>query len=326
MEPPKICSLIPSGTEIAFALALGDYVLGVTEFCNYPPEAKKRAIVSKGIIDIYTQRERQVDEQVQRLARKDKSAYILDIEWIRRVKPNLILTQNMCRSCDIEAKDVLCAVEDFDPKPTVLVLNAHRISDIFENIGCVAKSAEVPERGEQLITDLKERIHAVTQLVSRASHRPRVLFLEWIETPSPAGDWFPEMVELAGGRPQLGQDGSPPTRTTWDEVFRCDPEYIIISPCSHSIGRSLKEMPDIAGMGGFWRLQAVKSGNVYIADSEFFERPGPRVINGIELLAQILHPDMVSGRIPPNMVAKLKPPEDGRCGPEEIVSFFEPCP
>lgn len=322
----KICSLIPSGTEIAFALGVGDQVVGVTEYCNYPPEARSRRVVSRGVIDILGLSAREVDERVQELARAEKSAYLLDTNWLARARPDLILTQDMCRSCDLEARDVFCAIADFDPKPKVLVLNPRRLANIFNNIRRVAEATGVPERANKVVKQLQFRIERIVQLVSRAVYRPRALFLEWTDPPSPAGDWIPEQVELAGGSPQLGQPGEAPVRMTWEAVVRCDPDVVIIGPCSHDIKRSLREMATVARREEWWSLRAVRAGNVFIVDSDYYDRPGPRVVNGIETLAQILHPGLVTDNIGPNTVVKLQPTAGAPHRPEEIASLFQPYP
>lgn len=321
----KICSLIPSGTEIAFALGVGDRVVGVTEYCNYPPEARRRRVVSRGVIDIFRLSAREVDERVQALAKADKPAYLFDTQWLAEVRPDLILTQEMCRSCDLEASTVFDAIVDFEPKPQVLILNPRRLADIFSNIKRVGEATGVAAMADELVRKLQGRIDRIVQLVSLASYRPRVLFLEWTDPPSPAGDWIPEQVELAGGRPQLGEAGLAPVRMTWDAVVECDPDVIIIGPCSHNIARSLREMPALVRREGWWDLKAVRAGNVYIVDSEYYDRPGPRVITGIEVLARLLHPELVASTVQPHTVVRLE--RSGRpCPPEEIPSLFQPYP
>lgn len=325
VKPPKICSLIPSGTEIAFALGLGDHVVGVTSFCNYPPEAKNRCIVSRGVIkDLYNRREADVDAEVQMFAREGRSAYTLDVNWLNTVKPDLILTQDMCNSCDARANDVICSIKDY--QATILVLNAHFIDDIFRNIRRLAEAAGIQDKGEYLIRNLKERIQRIQCLVSHAFYKPRIVFLEWLDPPSPAGDWFPEMVELAGGIPLLSQKGQPPVKMSWEDISCCEPDCIIISPCSHPIKRSLNELPDIAKNERWWKIKAVREGNVYVIDSEFYERPGPRIIDGVEILAQIFHPSIIGNRIPPNIVVKLRPPWTGTHPLRNIINAFEPYP
>jgi iron complex transport system substrate-binding protein len=320
----KICSLLASGTEMLFALGLGEQVIGVTEYCNYPPEAKTRRVVSKGVIDIYHMTAKEVDDEVQELARTGGSAYAFDTDWLNEVKPELILTQDMCKSCDLDAKDVFCAIEKIEPKPHVLVLNPRRLSDIFANIRRVADAAGVSERGLSLVADLQSRVARVKKEVSGAGTKPRVLFLEWTDPPSPAGDWMPEQVAVAGGIPQLGEPGVPPSRLNWPTIERCEPDIIIIGPCSHNTSRSLKEMPNVARADAWWRLGAVRSGNTYIVNSEYFDRPGPRVVDGIEILAQILHPSLDIREIPPNAVVKLEHAGARPARAEEIVDLFHP--
>ncbi len=319
----KICSLIPSGTEIAFALDVGDQVVGVTEYCTYPPEARSRHVVSRGVIDIFRLSAREVDKRVQELAKAGQPAYLFDTRWLAEVRPDLILTQDMCRSCDLESSTVFDAIADFEPKPQVLVLNPRRLTDIFTNIRRVGEATGVAPMADELVRRLQGRIDKVVRLVSRASYRPRVLFLEWADPPSPAGDWIPEQVELAGGRPQLGEAGLAPVRMTWDAVVRCDPDLIIIGPCSHTIERSLREMPALVRREGWWDLKAVRSGNVYIVNSEYYDRPGPRVITGIEVLARLLHPELVARTVQPQTVVKLNC-SGSPCPPEEIASLFQP--
>ncbi|MBI3858975.1 MAG: ABC transporter substrate-binding protein [Thaumarchaeota archaeon] len=307
-----------------FALGLGEQVVGVTQYCNYPPEAKTRHVVSKGVIDIYHMTAKEVDDKVQELARTGGSAYAFDTEWLNRVKPDLILTQDMCKSCDLDAKDVFCAIEKIEPKPQVLVLNPRRLSDIFANIRRVADAAGVPGRGASLVRDLEGRIEKVRKNVSGSVQRPRVLFLEWTDPPSPAGDWMPEQITESGGIPQLSESGVAPSRLNWPAIERCNPDVMIVGPCSHNISRSLKEMPNVARIDAWWRLRAVRSGNTYIVNSEYYDRPGPRIVDGIEILAQILHPDLDIREMPPNAVVKLE--HAGAIPPraEEVADLFHP--
>jgi len=320
----KICSLIASGTETLFALGLGDQIIGVTEYCNYPPEAKTRRVVTRGVIDIYHMTAREVDNKVQELARTGKSAYTFDTEYLQRVKPELILTQDMCRSCDLEAKDVFCAIENMEPKPRVLVLNPRRLSDIFTNIGRIAEATNLSDRGVSLVGSLQGRIQRVDGLVSPIASKPRVLYLEWTEPPSPAGDWIPEQIARAGGVPQLSEPGVAPSRLNWQIVEQCDPDVIFVGPCSHNIPRILREMPNVAKVEAWWRMRAVRSGNVYLLASEYFDRPGPRVIDGIEIMAQILHPQLNICSIPTNAVAKFECPAEPPERPAEIIDLFHP--
>ena len=274
-------------------------------------------------MDLYDRREKDVDNEVQMLAKEGRSAYTLDVKWLTTVKPNLILTQDMCNSCDARASDVACATEGFETN--ILVLNAHFIDDIFQNISRLADAAGVPHAAEPLTRNLKTQIQAVTRKVSKAPNKPTVVFLEWLDPPSPAGDWFPEMVELAGGIPLLSTRGGPPTKMSWSDIKRCNPEIIVVSPCSHPLKRSLGEMPDIAENDDWQNIEAVRKGNFYIIESEFFERPGPRIVNGIEILAQILHPELVRGKVPPEHVVKLKSQQQPH-SKATILDAFQPYP
>lgn len=319
----KICSLIPSGTEILFALGLGDQVVGVTSYCNHPPEARKKRVVSKGVIDIFRLTAREVDEKVQELAKTGQPAYVLEASWLADVKPDLILTQDMCRSCDLQAEEVFQVILDFEQKPVVLLLNPHRLADVFSNLRRVAETAGVPERASKIVDSLRSRVQKVTRLVSQTSYRPRVLFLEWMDPPSPAGDWIPEQVELAGGIHELGKIGLPPVRMSWEAVVQCDPDVIIVGPCSHSIPRSLREMLNVVQNERWWGLKAVKTGEVYIVNSAYFDRPGPRIVDGIEILAQLLHPELFTGLIPPDTVVKLHRSSDERSTHlEQVAGLF----
>ncbi len=306
-----------------FALGLGEQVIGVTEYCNYPPGAKSRPVVSRGVIDIYHMTAKEVDDKVQALAKSGSPAYTFDIEWLRQAKPDLILTQDMCKSCDLEAKDVFCAIEKMEPRPRVLVLNPRRLSDIFFNIGRAADAAGVHERGALLVQELQGRIDSLRKKISRGKTRPRVVFLEWTDPPSPAGDWIPEQIAEAGGMAELSKPGVPPARLNWQAIEECDPDIMIIGPCSHTTYRSLKEMPNVA-RDAWWRLEAVKSCNTYIVSSEYFDRPGPRVVDGIEILAQIIHPELDICDIPPNSVLKLEQTGAAPVRPEEIMNLFRP--
>ena len=322
----KICSLLPSGTEIAFALGLGDQVVGVTELCDYPPEAGTKYVVSRSLVDPSVLTSAEVEQRMKEFAASGKSTYALDTDWLARENPNLILTQDLCHFCDVDASEVLEAAAVCVNDPEVLVLSPRTLPEIFGTIQRVGDAAGIRTRAEELVESLEYRVSEVTRKVARASHRPRVLSLEGIDPLVSGGHWIPDMKIAAGGKDEMFSPGCAATRLDWSQVLSYDPEMLFLILCSSDLKRSLREVHWLARQDGWWDLEAVKTGQVYMLDHIYYSRPGPRIVKGVEILAQITHPELFSGLIPPEMVVKLEPLAGGRCTTEELAGHFYPYP
>ena len=322
----KICSLLPSGTEIAYALGLGDQVVGVTDLCDYPPAAKTKRVVSRSLVDPSVLTSAEVEQAIRALAEAGKSTFELDTEWLRGANPDLVLTQDLCCFCDVDASQVFEAVTACLTHPQVLVLSPRTVSEIFESIRQVGEAAGVGAKAGALVDQLQGQVDTVSGKAARAARKPRVLSLEGIDPLVAGGHWIPEMKMLAGGRDERFSPGCPASRLNWGQVTNYDPEVLILALCSSDLGRSMREVHWLARQDGWWDLQAVSSGNVYMIEHIYYSRPGPRVVKGIEITAQIFYPKLFADMIPPDTVMKLDPTMDSGCLPEEFGSYFYPYP
>ena len=322
----KICSLLPSGTEIAFALGLGDLVVGVSDICDYPAEVQTKHVACRSLIDTSTLSSREVEQKIREYTDAGQSTFELDVEWLESAKPDLILTQDLCYVCDVDASQVFQAVDGSDSIPQVLVLSPKTVSEIYDNIREVGDAGGVIERAEDLVSGMQRRVAAVTSKLDRVEHRPKVFSLEGVDPLAAGGHWIPEMRILAGGRDEMFAPGCPATRMAWEQVTGYDPKVLLLILCSSDLRRNLKEVHWLARQEGWWDMDAVRTGQVYLIDHVRFSRPGPRVVEGVEILAQIFHPDLFSGLIPEETVMKFHPPASGRCSPEDLADCFRPYP
>ena len=322
----RICSLLPSGTEILFALGMGDDVIGITDLCDYPPEVKTKRVVRRSLVDPAHLSSAQVEIEMQQILRAGKSPFFLNKDWLRREKPDLILTQDLCYFCDVDANEVMDAVNLLEPSPQILVLSPKTLSDIFENVKRVGEAAGAIATAEELTKQLHDRVGDVANKADTVSYKPRVLSLEGINPLLTGGHWLPEMKMLAGGRDELFSSGCPAQRISWETVLKYDPEVLINAPCSSDVSRGLNETSWLVGQEGWWNLTAVKTGDVYIIDHVYYSTPGPRIVIGLEILAQILHPELFPGMLPPGTVVKLDTVAARDSSPEKIASYFNPHP
>ena len=319
----KICSLLPSGTEIAFALGLGDQVAGVTDICDYPPEAATRPVVSRSLVDPSVLSSAEVERRMKELAAEGRATHEIDAGWLARERPDLVLTQDVCALCDVDASQAREAVAACDVHPNVVVLSPKTVSGIFASIREVGQAAGVPGRADTLVSDLQSRLYRTTAAAARAPKKPEVFSLEGVDPLVVGGHWIPEMKLLAGGRDRWFSPGCPAARLEWSQVLAADPEVLLLTLCSSDLARGLREAGWLAEQEGWWDLRAVRSGEVYMVEHVYFSRPGPRVIDGVEILAQLMHPDLFSGLVPPETVLKLEPAPSS-ADPEDLAARFRP--
>ena len=303
----RVCSLLPSATEIAFALGLGDSVVGVTHECDYPPEAKSKQIVVNSVIDPHRSSS-EIDKTITELLRSRKGIYTIDLLRFKEANPELILTQELCDVCAVDYNEVLAASQSLALKPEIISLAPTIFSDVLRDIEVVGKATGKRREAEAFVARLRERIDRVRERASRSNDRARVACLEWLEPIYNAGHWVPEMVEIAGGKDGLGKKGKPSEKIAWNEVVQYAPEVIVLMPCGFDIERALKEAHLLYRLPGWGDLPAVKNENVFAVNgSAYFNRSGPRLVDGLEILAQIFHPEIFSGKIDPEAARRIKP-------------------
>jgi len=284
----RVVSLLPGATEILWALNLGAYVVATSHECDYPEEARSRPRVVHTLVDP-TRPSREVDRQVRQLVGEGRPVFLVDLDRIRQLRPDVVITQAVCEVCAVGPTQVLPLAEAL-PGVRVVRLAATSLEGVWEDVRRIADACGVPERGRDLVGRLRAQVQAVSDAVA-GRPRPRVACVEWLDPPYVAGHWVPEMVALAGGTDVLGEPGRPSWRTTWDRVAQADPHVVVLMPCGFSVHGAWQRLPELADQPAFLGLRALRDGNVHVVDANaHFSRPGPRLVDGLRTLAALLHP------------------------------------
>jgi iron complex transport system substrate-binding protein len=306
----RICSFLPSATEIVYTLGLGDQLYGVTRSCDYPAEALSKPIVVRSILDEEGLTSGDIDRIVKEHARNGQSVYHIDMEALRAAEPDLILTQQLCDVCAVGYDDVLTQVKDLPKKPQVVSLNPTSLGDVLEDLLTVGRVTGTSDRAQAAVSALRQRIDALRQQAAKATTRPRVFCLEWMGPLFVSGHWMPEMVKIAGGIDGVGNDRTPSTQIAWETVRDYQPEVVILMPCGADVPKTLSELDDVQALPGWADLPAVRHGRVYAVNSgAYFSRSGPRLVDGLELLAQIIQPELFPWMAPQDIAVRVPGPE-----------------
>jgi iron complex transport system substrate-binding protein len=292
----RIVSLLPSATEIVCAIGLVDELVGVTHECDYPPEVVGVPVLTRSVKDLTNASSRDIHRLVTASVHGGSSLYALDEEALAAAKPDLILTQELCPVCAVSYREVNEVARAIDADITVVSLEPTSIEGIFNTIATVGAMTENEDAAVDLVETLRERLGAVEEKVQArrdaGGRSPRVVGLEWLDPPFATGHWVPEQIRRAGGWELLGADGDPSKQTTWDAVAEVDPEMILLMPCGFHLPETVGEWARTRRPPGYEDFTAVRRGQVFALDgSAYYSRPGPRVIDGIELLAEIFDPD-----------------------------------
>ena len=293
METPRIVSLLPSATEIVYALGLEDQLVGVTHECDHPLSARDRPRLTASRISHETMSSAEIDHAVRSHLDGHGSIYDLDEKLLRELKPDLIITQELCEVCAVSYKTVERAARMFDGECRVVSLEPTTIKDIFENIRTIGELTGRADEAGLVVGDLAARVDALAAALADARRRPRTLMLEWIEPPFAPGHWVPEQVALAGGDHKFGSAGGKSRTTTAREIRDYAPETVVLIPCGYYKEDTLRALEDARLPEGWHELPAVRAGEVWAVDAtSYFSRPGPRVVEGAEILARVLHPEV----------------------------------
>ena len=299
----RIVSLLPAATEIAAALGLMDEVVGVSHECDFPNEANTRPCVTRLRINATARQaqlspsnqagmtSRQVDEWVRRALREQGTIYAIDEPLLRALRPDVILTQKLCDVCAVGYGTVARLAETLPEPPRLVNLEPTSLSDIFENIRHVAQACGVLERAERVIANLSARVEAVRERAAQVADRPRCFLMEWVDPPFCSGHWGPELVEIAGGHDPLGRKHQPSAQIDWEQVLDASPDIIVLALCGYDVDLARRDYELLKKFPGFDSLPAARSRDIYLVNaSAYFARPGPRIVDSIEILAGILHP------------------------------------
>lgn len=300
----RVCSLLPGATEIAFALGLGDKIVGVTHECDYPHDAKRKRVVVRSAIDPNRMTSHEIDRKVGEMLAAGKGLYTIDEQALIECCPDIILTQGLCDVCALDYNEVVKAARLLPRTPVIVSLNPRSLSDVLGDISRVGAATNREALAEALVGELRARITRVA--LRDPAYRPRVVCLEWFEPLYVAGHWVPEMVALAGGHDVLGRIGEPSFKVEWSSVIDAKPDVILLVPCGFDLRRAMRESASLRQRDGWNDLPAVKLGNVYALNgSAYFSRPGPRLIDGLEILAQIIHSEIFPWNASPEAAQRI---------------------
>lgn len=288
----RIVTLLPSATEIVCALGLEQQLVGVSHSCNFPDSVRALPRMTSTHVP-YTESSEAIDDYVREHLGSHAALYDLDVEALQAANPDVVVSQALCDVCAVSTGDVLDAVNSLPSKPVLIDLNPNTLDDVFDDIARVAAATNAVSAGDALLANLRARRDAVAKRSAAKSRvdRPRVAFLEWLFPPFNGGHWNPELVELAGGADVLGAPGQASTTQDWDAIAAMDPDVIFVACCGFRVERAMQDIHKIAEQAHWQSLRAVREGRVFVADGNaYFSCPGPRLIDGLEILAHALHP------------------------------------
>ncbi|HET9478946.1 MAG TPA: DUF5522 domain-containing protein [Pyrinomonadaceae bacterium] len=332
---PRIVSFLPSATEIACALGLTDSIVGITHECDYPPAITTKPVVVRNVLPIEQMSQSEIDRAVAERTREGQSLYQIDEELLRTLAPDLILTQNLCQVCAPSGNEVSHVIKALPHAPQILWLTPQSLSEIFDNVGELGAATGRDAEAAALVNDCEARLKQLAERVDTAAgraqqpgerlsegvvadaNRPRVFCMEWLDPVYASGHWVPELVKIAGGVDELGRERGDSVRVSWEEIAAWTPEVVVIMPCGFNLEQTMKQIWSVFGLKKseaarqFFELPAVRTGRVYAVDANsYFARPGPRVVEGAELLARLIHPSLFAGEPIPAEFANAFQPVD----------------
>lgn len=289
----RIVSLLPSATEIVHAVGLGDRLVGVSHECDHPAAVRGLPRVTRSLLPSAAATSAEIDASVRESVRKRQPLFALDADLLARLRPDLVVTQALCDVCAVAEGEVAAALAGLPGPPRVLSLEPHRLGDVLAGMRAVADAAGAADSGHTAVVALQRRMDAVAARSAAVAVRPRVMLLEWLDPPFTAGHWSPEIVRLAGGAEVLGREGERSRAVAWDDVRAADPEVLVVACCGFDEARTRAELPLLTARPGFHDLACARSGRVHVVDGNaFFSRPGPRLVDALEVLAHLLHPEV----------------------------------
>ena len=291
----RIVSFLPSATEIACALGLEDSVVGITHECDYPNSVCSKPIVVRNVLPIERMSQDEIDQAVADRMRDGLSLYQIDEQLLHKLAPDLILTQNLCQVCAPSGNEVSHVLKNLPRTPEVLWLTPQSLDQIFDNIRELGAATGKTDEATLLINQCRSRLEKLSATTALVARTPRVFCMEWLDPVYASGHWVPELVKLAGGRDELGREHGESVRVSWKDVVEYAPEVLIIMPCGFNLRQTMQQIWNVFGSreSDFHKLPAAREGKVYAVDANsYFARPGPRVVEGAEILARIIHPEL----------------------------------
>lgn len=293
MNDLRLISFLPAATEMAYAIGLGKQVIGVSHECDFPADAKTKPVVVRCALPVETMSLKEIDVAVAKCIGNGGNLYAVDQSAVERLAPTHILTQALCQVCAPSGGEIARALKALPSKPQILWFTPHCIEDIFNNLHELGAATGRLAQAEELIASSRARLQHVADLTKKAPRHPRVFCLEWIDPYYCCGHWVPEMVELAGGEDALGRRKADSVRTAWSDIAAWSPEILIVSPCGFGVEKAVEQANLLLQQPGWNDLPAIRDNRVFAVNANaYFARPGPRVVDGVELLAHLIHPEL----------------------------------
>lgn len=302
----RIVSLIASATEMVAALGFTDQLVGISHECDYPPEAVEgRIVVTSPKLDV-TRSSLAIHQDVQKIVEKGLAVYNIDVEKLKKLSPDLIITQDQCDVCAVTYEEVVQATQQcLDGEARIVTLHPDSLEDVFADILKVGRALDVPEKGKELVETMKEKMEWVVHQTEKQKKKPKVVCMEWLQPLMVAGNWIPELVAMAGGIPGLIQEGEHTKVVAWKEIEAFDPDLLLVFPCGYKIEQTFKNRSDVEDLPGWLQLRAVREKKVYVIDgNSYMNRPGPRILESLYILAGLLHPKLFRDHIPEDAVQR----------------------
>jgi iron complex transport system substrate-binding protein len=302
----KIVSLLPSATEIICEVGLGEYLVGVSHECDYPPFVKNLPSVTESLIPKEAS-SNEIDIAVREQLSTEKAIYHLDMETLKQLNPDFIITQSLCEVCAVAEDEVLDAVCNLPGNAKIINLEPMTLNDVFDTLLLVGEETNFKQQSIDAVENLKKRVESVinkTEKLIETDSRPELVFLEWIDPPFNAGHWTPELIEYAGGISLLSNKHKPSTTLDWRSIVDVDPDVLFIACCGYDLSRTLQDMPILSKKKEWPTMKSVKKNKVFLTDGNaYFSRPGPRLVDGLEIMANALHPTIHT--LPANLFAAI---------------------
>jgi iron complex transport system substrate-binding protein len=284
----RICSFLPGATEIVAELGLADQLVGISHECDFPPSVRHTPVMVEAIVSHELGGSDDIDRQVKALVSSGQPLYRLNAQAFQSARPDVILTQDLCHVCAVTPDQLLHVLPSLPSPPQILTLNPTSLGDVVDDVERIGTALGVGSKGHELAQSLRRRIAAVNSRSTTTQARPRVVCLEWLSPLYVGGHWVPEMVGLAGGQDVFGRINEPSREISWDEVCAADPDFVILMPCGFSITRTVSELGSLCRATGDWSHRLASWPKTYVVDAgSYFSRPGPRLIDGLEMLAAI---------------------------------------
>ena len=291
----RIVSFLPSATEIACALGLAESLVGITHECDYPPEIKSKPVVVRNALPIEKMSHSEIDRAVAERMSEGKSLYEIDEQLLRELAPDMILTQNLCQVCAPSGNEVSQVIKALPKAPQILWLTPQSIGEIFDNVRELGAATGRTSEAESLVNDCLRRLESLSERTKSVAHRPKVFCMEWLDPIYASGHWVPELVKIAGGIDELGVERGDSVRISWEKLTAYAPEVLVLMLCGFNLEQTMKQVWSVFGYRSspFFDLPAVRNNRAFAVDANsYFARPGLRVVDGAELLAQLIHPEL----------------------------------